>query len=141
MEARPPKGDWRKFDHVYIKTTTLTQKRINKANGKTFEVYHLSPWSTKNLVKQKLMEEVCTNSPPTEVVTVLEFDAKVDKTKISIGVKDNGMTKVKKYHRIYYAHCQNNPVPILLEQKSKFISEEYITTLINKWDDLNLSPI
>ena len=26
MEARPPKDDWHKFDHVYIKRTTLAQK-------------------------------------------------------------------------------------------------------------------
>ena len=44
MEACPPKGDWCKFDQVHIiKTTTLTQKLTNKVNGKTFEVYYLSP--------------------------------------------------------------------------------------------------
>ena len=37
-------------------------------------------------------------------------------------------------------HCQNNLVPALLEQKFTFIFEEHnITTLINKWNDLNLS--
>ena len=87
------------------------------------------------------MVEVCKNSPPTEVVTALELDAKVDKTKINIEVKDNGTTKVEKYHRIYCGYCQNNLVPALLEQKSQFISEQHnITTLINKYDDLNLSP-
>ena len=44
MEVRPPKRDWCKFDHVYIKTTTLTEKWTNKINGKTFEVYYLSSW-------------------------------------------------------------------------------------------------
>ena len=44
MEVCPPKGDWHKFDLVYIKTTALTQKWTNKVNGKTFEVYYLSPW-------------------------------------------------------------------------------------------------
>ena len=136
MEAHPPKGDWCKFDHVYIKTTTLTQKWTNKVNEKTFEVYYLSPWGTKNSIKQKLMAEVCKNSPPTEVVTAQELDAKVDKTKINIEVKDNGKTKVEKYHCIYCVHCQNNLVPALLEHKSQFIFEEHnITTLINKWDD------
>ena len=79
MEAHPPKGDWCKFDHVYIKTTTLTQKWTNKVNRKTFEIYYLSPWGTKNSVKQKLMAELCKNSPPTEVLTALELDTKVDK--------------------------------------------------------------
>ena len=61
--------------------------------------------------------------------------------KINIEVKDNSMTKVEKYHRIYCVHCQNDLVPALLEQKSQFISEEHnIQTLINKWDDLNLLP-
>ena len=51
------------------------------------------------------------------------------------------MAKVEKYHHIYCVHCQNNLAPALLEQKSQFISEEHnITTLINKWDDINLSP-
>ena len=87
MEVCPPKGDRRKFHHVYIKTTTLTQKWTNKINGKTFEVYYLSPWGTKNSVKQKLMAEVCKDSPPTKIVTTLELDAKVDKMKINIEVK------------------------------------------------------
>ena len=47
------------------------------------------------------MAEVCDISPLTEVVMALELDVKVDKTKINIEVKDNGMTKVKMYHRIY----------------------------------------
>ena len=51
MEARPPKGDSRTFDHVYIKTTTLTQALANNVNGKTFEVYYSSPWGTENSVK------------------------------------------------------------------------------------------
>ena len=37
----------------------------NKVNGKTFEVYYLSPWGTNNSVKQKLIAEVCKISPPT----------------------------------------------------------------------------
>ena len=87
------------------------------------------------------MAEVCKNSPPTEVVTALQVDAKLDKMKINIEVKDNGMAKVEKYRCIYCVHCQNNPGPALLEQKSQFLSEDHnITTLINKWDDLNLSP-
>ena len=49
------------------------------------------------------------------------------------------MTQVEKYHPIYCVHCQKNLVPDLLEQKFQFIFEEHnITTLINKWDDLNL---
>ena len=49
------------------------------------------------------------------------------------------MTKVEKYHHIL--HCQNNLVTALLEQKSQFISEECnMTVLINKWDDVNISP-
>ena len=49
------------------------------------------------------------------------------------------MTQVEKYHPIYCVHCQKNRVPDLLEQKFQFIFEEHnITTLINKWDDLNL---
>ena len=87
------------------------------------------------------MAEMCKNSPPTEVLTALELDAKVDITKINIEVKDNSMAKVEKYHCIYCLHCQNNLAPALLEKKSQFISEEHnITTLINKWDDLNLMP-
>ena len=39
------------------------------------------------------MAEVCKTSPPTEVVTALEVDVKVDKTKINVDVKDNGVTK------------------------------------------------
>ena len=38
IEAQTPKGDWRKSNHVYIKTSTLTQKWTNKVNRKTFEV-------------------------------------------------------------------------------------------------------
>ena len=83
MEVCPPKGDWCKFDHVCIKTTTLIQKRTNKVNGKTFGVYYLSSLGTKNSVKQKLIADVCKNSPPTEVVTALELDAKVEKMKIN----------------------------------------------------------
>ena len=78
------------------------------------------------------MAEVCKNSPPTEVVTALKLDAKVDKTKINIEVKDNNMTKVEKYHCIYCVHCQNHLVPALLEQKSQFISEEHNITTLNK---------
>ena len=48
MEARPPKCDRHKFGHVYIKTTTLTQKWTNKVNERTFEAYYLSPWGTNN---------------------------------------------------------------------------------------------
>ena len=110
IEARSPKGDWRKFDHAYIKTTTLSQKWLNKVNGKTFEVYYLSPWGTNNSVKQKLIAGVCKISPPTEIVTAIELYAKVDKTKINIEVKDNGMTKAKKYHHIHYVRCQINLV-------------------------------
>ena len=62
-----------------LKTTTLTQKWKNKVNGKTIEIYYSSPWGTKNSVKQKLMAELCKNSPPTEVLTALELDTKVDK--------------------------------------------------------------
>ena len=62
-----------------LKTTTLTQKWKNKVNEKTIEIYYLSPWGTKNSVKQKLMAELCKNSPPTEVLTALELDTKVDK--------------------------------------------------------------
>ena len=78
MEARPPKCDWRKIHHVYIKTTTLTHKWTNTVNEKTFEVYHLRPWGTKNSVKQKLMAEECKNSLPWEVVTALELVTKID---------------------------------------------------------------
>ena len=74
MKVHIPKGDWHKIDHVYIKTTTLTQKWTNTVNGKIFGAYFSSPWGTK--------PEVSKNSPPTEVVTALELDAKVDKTKI-----------------------------------------------------------
>ena len=78
------------------------------------------------------------NSPPTEVVTVQELDAKVNKRKINIEVKDICTTKVEKYHR---QNNQNNLVPALLEQKFQSISEEHhIITLINKWDDLDLLP-
>ena len=59
------------------------------------------------------------NSPPTEVVTVLELDAKVNKRKINIEVKDSCTTKVEKCHRQInqnnLVHCQNNLVPALLE--------------------------
>ena len=73
-------------------------------------------------------------------MNTLEHDAQVDKTKINIEVKGNGMIKVEKNHRIYCVQCQNNLVPALLEQKFAFIFEEHnITTLINKWNDLNLS--
>ena len=47
MQKRPPKGDWRKFDKVEIKTTTLVQKWTNKENKKTYEVRYISPWGTK----------------------------------------------------------------------------------------------
>ena len=115
MVVRSLKGYWHKFDHVYIKTTTLTQKWTNKVKGKTVEVYYLPLWGTKNSVKQKLMAEVCKNSPPTEVVTALELDANVDKTKINVEFKDNGTTKVEKYYHIYCVYCQDNFVPVLLE--------------------------
>ena len=45
MEARPPKGDWCKFDHVYIKTTTLTQKWTNKVKENTFDKVRI--WKQK----------------------------------------------------------------------------------------------
>ena len=41
------------------------------------------------------MAEVCKNSCQTEAVTALELDAKVDKAKVNVEVKDNGMTKVE----------------------------------------------
>ena len=73
-------------------------------------------------------------------MNTLEHDAQVDKTKINIEVKDNGMTKVEKNHCINCVHCQNNLVLALLQQKFAFIFEEHnVTTLINKWNDLNLS--
>ena len=59
--------------------------------------------------------EVCKNSVPTEVVTALEFDAKVDQMKINVEVKGNSMTKEQKYHHIYCVHCQNNLVTALLK--------------------------
>ena len=52
------------------------------------------------------MAEVCKRRSPTEVVTTLELNAKVDEMKINIEVKDNGMTKVEKYHRIYCVHVK-----------------------------------
>ena len=73
-------------------------------------------------------------------MNTLEHDGQVDKTKINIEVKDNGMIKVEKNHCIYCVQCQNNLVPAFLEQKFAFIFEEHnITTLINKLNDLNLS--
>ena len=88
------------------------------------------------------MAEVCKNSRQTEAVTALELDAKVDKAKINVEVKDNGMTKVEQYHCIYCVHCQNNLSPALLQQKLQFISEKHnITRLKNKWNGLNLLPI
>ena len=66
----------------------------------------------RNSAKQKLKAELCMNSPPTEVVTVQELDAKVNKRKINIEVKDICTTKVEKYHR---QNNQNNLVPALLE--------------------------
>ena len=89
MEVCPPKGDCHKFDHVYIKSTTLTQKWTNKVNGKTFKFYYLSSCGTKSSIKQELMTQVCKNGPVTEVVTALELDAKVEKTKINVEIKDN----------------------------------------------------
>ena len=40
------------------------------------------------------MTELCKNSSPTEVMTALELDAKIDKMKINVEVKGNGMTRV-----------------------------------------------
>ena len=78
------------------------------------------------------MVDVCKNSPPTDVVTALELDAKVNKTKINVEVKGKGMTKVENYYCINCVHCQNKLVPALLEEKSQFISEVHnITTLID----------
>ena len=53
------------------------------------------------------MAEVCNRRSPTEVVTTLELNAKVDEMKKKkIEVKDNGMTKVEKYYRIYCVHVK-----------------------------------
>ena len=60
--------------------------------------FFLSPRGTKNSVKDKIIAEVCKNSPPTGVVTALKLDAKVNKTKTNTEVKDNGMTKVENHN-------------------------------------------
>ena len=60
MEARPPKGDWCKFDHVYIKTTTLTQKWTNKVKENTFDKVRI--WKQKQLCKKT--EHSDENGPP-----------------------------------------------------------------------------
>ena len=60
MEARPPKGDWCKFDHVYIKTTTLTQKWTNKVKEKTFEIVRI--WKQKQFCKKTKHSD--ENGPP-----------------------------------------------------------------------------
>ena len=101
MQKHPPKGDWRKFDEVEIKTTTLVQKWTNKENKKTYEARYISPWGTKNAMKQKLISDVCKTSPPTEVLPALEIDEKFDKNKIQIDVNNTGLCGKSKFQRAY----------------------------------------
>ena len=73
---------------------------MDRIKWKNIWILSFKSLGTKNSVKQSFMAEVCKNSPPLEVVTMLELDSKVDKKKINIEVKDNRMTKLEKYHRL-----------------------------------------
>ena len=82
MEARPSKGDWCKFDHVYIKTTTLTQKWTNKVKEKTFDKVRI--WKQKQFCKKT--EHSDENGPPQAKNFAKGIDETFDRNLLNLAI-------------------------------------------------------